>query len=172
MKHPMNHADVFFASSYASLADLTEAHPTPRVSVRWDHWPVPVSDPGNLFRHCKDLSAGKEESRVKLEARHWWLVGYAQGRATVGREFPPRHTKPILLKTQQRLFSILHCCKHAMQEQSERAYWQLCIDPWLASGGRRFESDRAKKPGFTRILDVRMVPKGPFSSYPSTSSPE
>lgn len=39
--------------------------------------------------------------------------------------FSPRHAKLILLKAEQRLFSILHCCKHAMQEKAKMAYWQI-----------------------------------------------
>jgi len=30
-----------------------------------------------------------------------------------------------------------------MQEQAKTAYWQVCIDHWWASGGRRFESGGA-----------------------------
>ena len=70
----------------------------------------------------------------KRQGQLWWLNTFARARATVGREYPPRHTELILLKPEWPLFSILHYCNPAIQEQAKMAYLADWYRPRPASG--------------------------------------
>lgn len=85
---------------------------------------MPALGPEVWFDEINDLQAARDETRVKLGERHWWQFSHTRDRAGVSEEFPPRHTKIILLKTRQWLFSILHCCNLIMLEWAKMVYWK------------------------------------------------